>query len=254
MKNIFLLIISLPFLASCQNTEAKKDNVNYTDIEKFTKNTNAKAYKKQLENDSISLQTEEENNATEYVKNDRETADGKTFYWEQTNIASNYREQNVAHLHQIKLRAMQFITYKNQLVGITGSSMYSDSVDIKNTIDYLTKKYGKPVDVMEGFYKKSKIGSGYLQYYWQNGEKLIGISYKHDEGDFLTDEDFNNNKATMFPVYEIYMFNRDMINQLKKENITLEDLFNGTTTAMDNMNLGNMITHLKMEEWRKIPE
>ncbi|MBN9337911.1 MAG: hypothetical protein J0I88_08715, partial [Chryseobacterium sp.] len=147
-----------------------------------------------------------------------------------------------------------FITYKNQLVGITGSSMYSDSVDIKNTIDYLTKKYGKPVDVMEGFYKKSKIGSGYLQYYWQNGEKLIGISYKHDEGDFLTDEDFNNNKATMFPVYEIYMFNRDMINQLKKENITLEDLFNGTTTAMDNMNLGNMITHLKMEEWRKIPE
>ena len=136
--------------------------------------------------------------------------------------------------------------------------MFSDSIEIKETMDYLTKKYGKPINFMEttvvvnlsnkegGINEVSK-GSDEFTYYWQNNEKIIGISYAGEEGEFLTMDDWNNDKATYFPVYDIWMFNKKVINELKKENIELEDFF-GYTSGFDGEGLHHMLRDISQRK------
>lgn len=243
MNKLILLLAILSLMVSCQE-KAITTSKNYYNIEDVTIDLKAEDYKKHLESDSIILQTEKYNAVTQIRINEKETEKGKKFVWKQYNFLNAKREQSVGHLSDMKLRAMHFITYKNYLIGVTGSSMYSDSIETKKTIHYLTQKFGKPVDLE---YPKSLIDKKLL-YYWQSKNKIIGISFFGQEGDYLTMADFNNRKATLFPVYEIYVFNKDAIDILKTENIDLEDLFNGGSTGLAIQNVNNILSHIKRSE------
>ena len=259
MKKLLLLLAILPFFTACngQETIDKK----YFDIENFSENLNPNDYLKQLKIDSIILRGKQKDAKKIEVSElyDCETDGGKKFQWKQYNFkVEEEREQNVGYLNKIKLRRLQFIIYENKLVGVAGSSMFSDSIEIKETMDYLTKKYGKPINFMEttvvvnlsnkegGINEVSK-GSDEFTYYWQNNEKIIGISYAGEEGEFLTMDDWNNDKATYFPVYDIWMFNKKVINELKKENIELEDFF-GYTSGFDGEGLHHMLRDISQRK------
>ncbi|MCH5598663.1 hypothetical protein [Niabella ginsengisoli] len=257
MKKLLVLLTILPFIISCNGQE--KIDRKYFDIENFSENLNPDNYLKQLKVDSIILYGKQKDAEKIVHKElyDMETDEGKKFQWKQYNLeAEEKREQNVGYLNKIKLRRLQFIIYENKMVGVAGSSMFSDSTEIKETIDYLTKKYGKPINFMEnvaittlinttsesGIKHESKDSdNSELDYYWQNQDRIIGISYEGEEGAFLTMDDWNNDKATFFPVYDVYMFNKKVIAELNNEGIEFKDFFSSGWTALDVNNLEYMI-------------
>ena len=179
MKKLLLVLAILPFMISCNGQE--KIDKKIFDIENFSENINPNDYLKQLKADSVILYGKQKDSkkieASELY--DCETDEGKKFLWKQYNFeAEEDREQNVGYLNKIKLRRLQFIIYENKLVGTAGSSMFSNSIEIKETMDYLTKKYGKPINFMEntvivnlsneeGGTNKVRKGGDEFSYYWQ---------------------------------------------------------------------------------------
>lgn len=223
MKNILLLLAILPFMISCQNKE--EVFIENYDLEFITEKLKPDDYKMQLLKDSISLQTEKNNGLAEVIVHKMQTPNGKKFEWKQQNFYSEYYDKYVGKLYHINFGSIHFISYSDQLVGLIASTKTANNDDITETINYLTKKYGKPVDLVEAQGRKSIVEQEF-KLYWKNKDKLIGIVMEDGAG-------INKDDKGVIPIttYHIYVINNNIKQNLEKEKIELADFFSTTETA-----------------------
>ncbi len=242
MQKFFVFFITLVVI-SCQSKEEEIFSKNY-DLEFITENVKPEDYKKHLLKDSITLQKDTDFVFPQAITHKMKTESGKEFEWKQHNFSSeyfhsNYDNQFVAKLYKMHLGSINFITYGNQLVGVIAFATTANGDDDVQTIDYLTKKYGKPVDLVESKTGRKSIVEQELQLYWQSQDKIIGIA-------LLDNGNYSEEDKGVIPIttYQVYVINQKMKHQLKKENIELTDFFENATTA-DNYYLGNVLRDLK---------
>ncbi len=241
MRIVILLVLLFQTLTSCDNKQTVEVFSDHHDLEFITEKLKLEDYKKALQKDSIILKADDDDGTAEVFVHKLQTEDGKNFEWTEYSYGTEYFDQYVAKLSSINLRSVHFITYNQQLIGAIGSIRSAGNGDeIQNTINYLSKKYGLPVDLALNEGRKSIVGQE-LKLYWQNNDKIIGISLAHGGA--------NPGDIGVIPIttYQVYVINQNMKQSLESENIALTDFFS-TTETEDSFYAKHIFSDLILED------
>lgn len=227
MKTSLFISLLILTLTSCQNKPKAESFSDHHNLECITEKINIDDYKKQLQKDSINLKADDDEGNPEVIIHKVQTESGQDIEWKEYSYRSDDVDQSVGKLSSINLGSVHFIIYNDQLIGAIGSirSAGNDD-DIQSTINYLTKKYGLPVDLAINEGRKSIVGQE-VKLYWQNEDKIIGIALAHGGA--------NPGDVGVIPIttYQVYVINQQMEKKLEKEKIALTDFFSDTKTEND---------------------
>lgn len=238
MKKIILIFLLFQIYISCQN----KDEIfrNNYDLEYITENLKPESYKSELLKDSIILETDSINEFTSISNHIQHSTKGINFKWKEYIFKSKYYNQYVGKFSRLDLDKINFVYHNNYLVGVIGTTRSAYGQDITETINYLTKKYGQPVDLVK-IQGRNSIVQQELKLYWQNNKKLIGLA-------LVSNASNPDDIGTISIVnYQIYVFNQNSIKKLNGEGIELKDFFS-TTENEDHYYFKNIFADIILKD------